>query len=255
MPGPWSRTPMTTSSDAARTATRTGEPPCLRALPIRLARITSRRRGSRRAWMPRSASRSTASSHARVDARGDLVGHVDVVQDQPGRTRVEAGDLHEVLDQVVEPARLADHQPHGRLDHRVHRAGLRLQLLLEDLRDGGDRGERRTEFMAHVRHEAPRGVVAGGHVVDPFLQRLGRVVERPREIGEFVGARHAEPGVQLALAEPARGDPEPVHRLQYGRRGGLREQRGADQGQPGGDTQRPGQGVEVLGLRLEDLSM
>lgn len=66
MPGPWSRTSMTTESSAARTATRTGEPPCLSALPTRFAMITSRRRGSSRAWMPRSASRSTASSQARA---------------------------------------------------------------------------------------------------------------------------------------------------------------------------------------------
>lgn len=115
----------------------------------------------------------------RVDARGDLVGQVHVVQHQPGRARVEAGHLHEVLDKAVEAARLADHQAHGGLDHRVHRPGLRLQLLLQDLRHGGDRGERRTQFVAHVRDEPARRVVARGHVVDPFLQCLGRVVERP----------------------------------------------------------------------------
>ena len=89
----------------ARTDTRTGEPPCLRALPMRLARITSRRRGSSRAMMPRSASRSTASSQARASMHArDLVGDVDVVQDQPGGARVEAGDLHQVLHQVVRAA-------------------------------------------------------------------------------------------------------------------------------------------------------
>ncbi|CAM5470239.1 hypothetical protein SVIOM74S_01149 [Streptomyces violarus] len=55
---------------------------------------------------------------------------------------------------------------------------------------------------------------------------------------------HPEPGVQLALAEPPRGRPEPLHRLQHGRRGGLREERRADQREPRGDPQRPGQQSE-----------
>ena len=114
-----------------------------------------------------------------VDACRDLVGEVDVVQDQPCGARIEAGDLHEVLDEVVEPPGLADDEPYGGLDHRVHRPGLGLQLLLQDLRHGCDRGERRTEFVAHVRDEPPGGVVPRGHVLDPFLQRFGRVVERP----------------------------------------------------------------------------
>ncbi len=66
MPGPLSCTAITSHSPSTVTDTRTGEPPCLSALPIRLARITSRRRGSRRTTMPRSASSSTASSQARA---------------------------------------------------------------------------------------------------------------------------------------------------------------------------------------------
>lgn len=189
----------------------------------------------------------------RVYARGDLVGDVHVVEDQPGGARVEAGDLHEVLDQVVEAAGLADDQPDGRFDHRVDTAGLRVEFLFQDLRHGGDRGERRTEFVGHVRHEAAGRLLAGAHVVHALLEGLRGVVERTGEIREFVRTRDAQPGVELALAQTAGRDAEAVHRLEDRRRGGLGEQRRADQGQAGRDAQRPGQRVEVLGLGLQGL--
>lgn len=190
---------------------------------------------------------------AGVEARGDLVGEVDVVQDQPGGARVEAGDLHQVLDEVAEPLGLADDEAYGGLDHRVHAAGLGVEFLFEHLHHRRDRGQRGAQLVRHVGDEPARGVVPGGHVGDPLLQRLGGLVERPCQLGEFIGTGDPEPGVQLALAEPARGDAEPVHGLEDGRRGGLREQRGTDQREPGGDTQRPGEGVEVLRLRLKGL--
>ena len=140
---------------AAAPTTRTGEPPCLRALPIRFARMTSRRRGSSRAVdAALGVQVDRVQPGPRVDAGGDLVGDVDVVQDQPGRARVEAGDLHQVLDQVVQPPGLADHQLHGGRDHRVE-AGLRLQLLLQHLRDRGDRGQRGAQLVRHVGDEPP----------------------------------------------------------------------------------------------------
>ena len=58
-----------------------------------------------------------------------------------------------------------------------------------------------------------------------------------------------------SLPSPSRraAMPEPVHRLEHRRRGGLRQQRRADQREAGRDPQRPGEGVEILRLRLQRL--
>lgn len=204
--------------------------------------------------MPRSASRSTASSQARASMQAVIWSAMSTwSRTSRAVPAVEAGHLHQVLHQVVQPARLAHHETHGKLDHRVDRTGLRVELLLEHLRHRGDRGQRCTQLVRHVGDEAPRRLLARTHVGDLLLQILRGPVERPGKIGQFIRTGHPQTRVQLPFPEPPGRPPEPVHRLEHRRRRGLREQRRTDQRERRRDPERPGKGVEILRLRLQGL--
>ena len=95
--------------DARAGCTAVAPSPYLAALSSRLARTRARRRLSARTTTPaRSASSSIGTSRCpeRADRLEDELGEADVVEVEPHGAGVEAADLEQVLDELVEPVDL-----------------------------------------------------------------------------------------------------------------------------------------------------
>ncbi|ARX88241.1 hypothetical protein SMD44_07728 [Streptomyces alboflavus] len=160
-----------------------------------------------------------------------------VVQAQLGGARVEAGDLHQVLDHGGQLAGLvADEQDRV---GGVRGQRLRTGVLVQGVRDGGHRGERGPQLVRDVGGE-PAGV--GLHppqLGGVLLQRGGHGVERARQGGEFVLARDVEAGTEGARGDLLGGRTQ----LSYGTQHAAgREQGGHDGEGERGDGAGPGRG-------------
>ena len=97
------------ASSPARARSRTGteEPPWRRALPRRLARTTSMRRGSSAgAQAVRHGDLDPVLPVAQRQGLADEFADIDLVEVQHGGAGVEPGDLHQVLDHAGEMAGL-----------------------------------------------------------------------------------------------------------------------------------------------------
>lgn len=147
------------------------------------------------------------------------VRHGRVEADRPG---VEAGDLHQVLDQPGQPRRL-------RADGTGRVGGVRRQLvgvLLQDRRHHRHRRQGRAQFVRHVRHEPPRLRLLGPQLRVGRLERVGRLVERPRQVGQFVVATDRHPAAEVPCGEFTGGPPQLPYRPQDRPGGQQRQQRG-----------------------------
>ena len=132
------------------------------------------------------------------------------------RAAAQPGEVEQVADEALEPARLAvDHRPRsGGLEHPV----------LERLRVAADRGERCLQLVAHGEEERPLGLLGAAELP-------GEVVERRRERRGLARARDRERlGRRTCCERPAR-----VGDACDGPRDRPREEQRDDGGEPGAD--------------------
>ena len=186
----------------------------------------------------------------RVHAGRDLVGDVDLVQHQPGGARVEAGDLHQVLHQFVQPPGLADHQPYGRArsSGRAPSASSSSTSVTAVIAVSGVRSS--CDMSATKRRLASSRALSSSTRFSSASAALLNV--RDSSASSSVPG-DPQPGVQLALAEPPRRLAEPLHRPQHRGAAACASSAAPTSASSGGDPQRPGQRVEVLALGVQRL--
>ncbi|CAM5571193.1 hypothetical protein SGLAM104S_09849 [Streptomyces glaucescens] len=168
----------------------------------------------------------------------DGLRRVDLVGVQLRRARVEAGDLHQVLDEHGELPRLGADQPDRAGGVGVQQA----RVLVEDLGDGEHPGERGAQFVRDVGGETAGAFLGPAQLLHGVLELARGIVEGVGEVGQFVAAPHRDAGVEPAAAHGLRGLVQFPHRTQHTARGEQTGQQGdgeAGQGTvAGGGEQR-----------------
>ena len=145
-----------------------------------------------------------ARPHRRPHERRD----VDLLGVDALGARVEAGDLHQVLDQLAQAADVRDQQlgrPPRLGRHPVEVAGQQRGLAHQ-------RGQRRPQLVRDVGREAALPRLRSLQLADLRLQRGGHLVERLRPGAELVPALHRQPRLEQALGQRLRRAAGPRHR-------------------------------------------
>lgn len=171
----------------------------------------------------------------------DGLGHVDLVAVEIDGPGVEPGDLHQVLDERGEFSGLRADQPDGRRGVGAQPGG----VLVEHLGDGQHAGERGAQFVRHVRGEAPGPFLGLAELLDGLLELGRRLVERPGQFRDLVGAADRDPGVEFAPADAGCGAAQFTYRTQDAARGEQGGDQGDEQGGQGAVAGRGDHGGDV----------
>ena len=143
-------------------------------------------------------SRCSASGRVASTTRCGDVDEVDVVELEHGGAGVEAADLEQVGQQGLEAVELGLQE--------LGRPGRgRVELVagvVEHVAGHPDRRERRPQLVRHVGDEPALHPAELLELPDLALEARGHLVERRRQPGQVVLARHPQP-----LGEPAGGEP------------------------------------------------
>ena len=140
----------------------------------------------------------------RPQAAADGVRDICFIGHELRGTRIEAGDLDEVLDQPVEVEYLLADQPRGR-------RGVpgQFRVLVEYADHRRHRRQRSPQLMGHIAGELPgacRHLLQLTHLI---LQGRSHPVERGDQLGELVPAPRLDPDRQVTAGHPRRGVGQP----------------------------------------------